>query len=85
MISPGDMIIYSGAMFPGWRGDALLGGLSGQALVRVDIEGDTAREAERWDMGERIREVEQAPDGSVWLLEDGENGRLLRLTPARGD
>ena len=71
VISPGDFIVYSGNLFPGWRGDALVGGLSGQALVRVDIEGDTAREAERWDMGERIREVEQAPDGSVWLLEDG--------------
>jgi aldose sugar dehydrogenase len=83
VISPGDFIIYSGTLFPGWRGDALVGGLSGEALVRVDIEGDNAREAERWDMGERIREVEQAPDGSVWLLEDGESGRLLRLTPPR--
>jgi len=84
VISPGDMIIYSGAMFPGWRGDALIGGLSGEALVRVDIEGANAREAERWSMGQRIREVEQAPDGSVWLLEDAPGGRLLRLTPRRG-
>ena len=85
VISPGDMIIYSGAMFPQWRGDALIGGLSGEALVRVDIEGSNAREAQRWNMGERIREVEQAPDGSVYLLEDqqgGSGGRLLRLTPA---
>ena len=85
VISPGDMIIYSGAMFPAWRGDALIGGLSGQALVRVDIEGTDAREAERWDMGQRIREVEQASDGSVYLLEDqqgGSGGRLLRLTPS---
>ncbi len=83
VISPGDMIIYSGSLFPQWRGDALIGALSGEALVRVDIDGETAREAERWPMGERIREVEQAPDGSVYLLEDGENGRLLRLTPRR--
>lgn len=86
VISPGDMIIYSGAMFPSWRGDALIGGLSARALVRVDIDGANAREAERWDMGQRIREVEQAPDGSVYLLEDQQNGsggRLLRLTPAR--
>ena len=51
VISPGDLIIYSGAMFPAWRGDALIGGLSGQALVRVDFDGDNAREAERWDDG----------------------------------
>ena len=85
VISPGDMIVYSGSMFPQWRGDALIGGLSGQALVRVDLDGTDAREAERWGMGARIREVEQHPDGSVYLLEDqsgGSGGRLLRLTPA---
>jgi aldose sugar dehydrogenase len=81
VISPGDMIVYSGAMFPEWRGDALIGGLSGQALVRVDIDGTGAREAERWAMGARIREVEQGADGAVYLLEDGNRGRLLRLTP----
>ena len=87
VISPGDMIIYTGRLFPQWRGDALIAGLSGQALVRVDIEGDQAREAERWGMGARLREVEQAPDGSIYLLEDQNEqggGRLLRLTPARG-
>jgi aldose sugar dehydrogenase len=86
VISPGDMIVYSGSLFRQWRGDALIAALSGQALVRVDLDGDRAREAERWDMGQRIREVEQAPDGSVWLLEDereGSGGRLLRLTPSR--
>ena len=85
VISPGDMIIYSGSMFPQWRGSALIGALSGEALVRVTFDGAGAREAERWGMGERIREVEQAPDGSVYLLEDqqgsnGSGGRLLRLT-----
>jgi glucose/arabinose dehydrogenase len=84
VISPGDMIVYSGRLFPGWRGDALVAGLSGQALVHVDIDGANAREAARWDMGARIREIEQAPDGSIYLLEDqqrGSGGRLLRLTP----
>jgi glucose/arabinose dehydrogenase len=86
VISPSSLIFYSGSMFPQWRGSALIGGLSSKALVRVAVEGDTAREAERWDMGERIREVEQGPDGSVYLLEDeadGSGGRLLQLTPAR--
>jgi glucose/arabinose dehydrogenase len=83
VISPGDFIIYSGSKFPGWRGDVLVAGLSSKALIHVDIDGANARETERWDMGNRIREVEQGPDGSVYLLEDGPGGRLLKLTPAR--
>lgn len=83
VISPAGLIFYSGTMFPQWRGSALMGALSGEALVRVEINGTAAREAERWDMGERIREVEQGPDGSVYLLEDGDSARLLRLSPKR--
>ena len=86
VISPSSLIFYTGSMFPRWRGSALIGGLSGQALVRVTIHGNSAREAERFAMGQRIREVEQHPDGSIYLLEDernGSGGRLLRLTPAR--
>lgn len=86
VISPSGLIFYSGNLFPQWRGSFLLGGLSGKALVRVAIDGSNARVADRWDMGQRIREVEQGPDGSVYLLEDergGSGGRLLRLTPSR--
>lgn len=78
-ISPAGMIVYNGALFPQWRGDILMGGLSGEALLRINVEGDRATKAERWPMA-RIREVEQGPRGEVYLLEDG--GRLLRLTPA---
>lgn len=82
-ISPAGMIIYSGDLFPQWKGDALLGGLSGQLLVRVDLNGANAREAERWKMGARIREVDQGPGGEIYLLEDGPSGgRMLRLRPA---
>ena len=84
-ISPSSLMIYSGALFPQWRGDAFIGALSGQALIRVDLDGTGARKADQWDMGARIREVEQGPDGAIWLLEDqsrGSGGRLLRLTPA---
>jgi aldose sugar dehydrogenase len=83
VISPAGMVIYSGDAFPEWRGDAFIGGLSSQALVRVEIDGTSAREAARYDMGARIREVEQGPDGALWLLEDGDGsrGRLLKLTP----
>ena len=51
-------------------------------LVRVDLDGDRATVTERWDMGERIRALAEAPDGAIWVLEDGEDGRLLELTPA---
>ena len=83
-LSPAGLMIYTGDLFPNWRGDAFLGGLSGQALVRVDIDGKTAREAQRWDMNARIREVEQGSDGFLYILEDernGSGGRLLRLRP----
>ncbi len=77
-ISPGGMIIYSGSLFPAWRGSMLVTALSGQALIRVALSGGTAREAERWPMA-RLRDVAQAPDGAIWLIED--EGRLLRLAP----
>jgi aldose sugar dehydrogenase len=89
-ISPAGLIIYSGDLFPSWKGSAFLGGLSSRALIRVEIEGDTAAEAERYEMGQRIREVEQGPDGAIWLLEDerddaGKGGRLLKLTPSESE
>lgn len=83
VISPAGLIFYNGALFPQWRGQALIGGLSSQALVRVRINGDaSATEVGRYAMGERIREVEQGPDGAVWLLEDGDDARLLKLMPS---
>ena len=84
VISPGGLIIYSGGLFPAWRGDAFIGGLSSKALVRVDIDGTQAKKGDQWDMGARIREVEQGPDGAIYVLEDGargSRGRLLKLTP----
>ena len=78
-ISPGSLLIYGGGKFPQWKGDALVGALSGEALIRVDIDGDQARKADQWPMNARIRAVEEGPDGSVYLLED--EGRLVRLDP----
>ena len=85
VISPSSLMFYSGSEFPDWRGDAFIGGLSSQALVRVEFDGESAREAQRFDMGRRIRAVEQGPDGAIWLLEGGRpgrggNGYLLKLT-----
>lgn len=81
-ISPGSLMIYTGDLFPAWKGDAFLGALSGEALVRVDLDGESATTAENWPMGARIRAVAQAPDGAIWLLQDGSGGRLLELRPA---
>jgi len=81
VISPSSLIFYSGDVFPEWKGNAFAGGLSSQSLVRIQFEGDRAWEAERFDMGARIRGVRQGPDGALWVIEDGKGGRLLRLTP----
>ena len=81
VISPGDLMFYSGDLFAQWKGNAFIAGLSARGLIRVDIKGDTASEAERLDMNERIRAVRQGPNGAIWLLEDGRGGRLLKLTP----
>jgi glucose/arabinose dehydrogenase len=82
VISPAGLAFYDGAIFPQWRGSALIGSLSVRALVRVTFDATgQPDEAERWTMGARIRDVAVAPDGAVWVIEDSNPGRLLRLTP----
>jgi glucose/arabinose dehydrogenase len=80
VIAPGDMLIYSGAMFPDWKGQALIPGLASQALVRVSLEGEKAREVARYPSRARLRAIAEGPDGAIWLAEDGKAGRLLKLT-----
>ena len=83
VISPSSLMFYSGSEFPEWHGDAFIGGLSSRSLVRVEFDGQAAREAQRFSMRQRIRAVAQGPDGALWALEDGRRGsggRLLRLT-----
>jgi glucose/arabinose dehydrogenase len=86
VISPGDLMVYSGELFADWRGNLIAAGLSSAALVRIEIAGEDAREVERYPMGARIRSVAQGPDGALWVLEDERNtseGRLLKLTPRK--
>ncbi len=83
VIAPAGFVIYSGNLFPWFRGKGFIGGLASQALVEIEFNGTQARESRRYAMGKRIREVEQGPDGALWLLEDGSGGRLLKLTPNR--
>ena len=80
VIAPGDFIIYSGDEFPAWKGNGFAAGLASQALIRIEFDGSNAREAARYDMSRRIREVEQGPKGDLWLLEDGAGARLLKLS-----
>ncbi len=85
VISPGDLIVYSGKLFADWHGDLFAAGLSSNAIVRMEVNGDAAKEAERYPMGARIRSLAQGPDGALWVLEDergGSQGRLLKLTPS---
>ena len=81
VISPAGLMIYEGNRFPAWKGNAFIGGLSSKSLVRIELEGEEAREVERYAMGTRIRDVEEGPNGSLWVLEDGAGGRLLELQP----
>jgi glucose/arabinose dehydrogenase len=82
VIAPGNLMFYTGAMFPQWQGSALIGGMGSQSLNRVIFDGHGgAKPAERWAVGKRIRDVEQGPDGSLWMLEDANPGALFRVTP----
>ncbi len=81
VIAPGNLAFYKGAMFPQWQGSGLISGLDSQALLRVTFDGKAAKMAERWDMGHRVRDVEVAPDGALWVIEDANPGGLFRITP----
>ncbi|HOB14025.1 MAG TPA: PQQ-dependent sugar dehydrogenase [Novosphingobium sp.] len=80
VIAPGDFIFYSGKMWGEWKGQALIAGLKTLGLVRVRIDGEKAIEQARYPLGKRIREIREAGDGSLYVLEDGPGGRLLRLS-----
>lgn len=82
VIAPGNLMFYKGAMFPQWNGSALVSGLATMALVRITFDGKGgAQPADRWAMGFRVRDVEVAPDGALWMIEDAKPGRLVRATP----
>ena len=82
IIAPGSITFYKGEMFPQWNGSALMGGLSTQTLNRITFDGKGgATPAERWGVGHKIRDVEVAADGALWMLEDANPGGLYRVTP----
>ncbi len=81
VIAPGNLMFYDGKLWPQWKGSAFVGGLATQVLNRIVISGASATSAERWKLGHRIRDVEEGPDGALWLLEDSSLGGLYKLTP----
>jgi aldose sugar dehydrogenase len=82
VIAPGNLMFYKGSVFPQWDGSALISGLVSHALDRVTFDGKGgATVVQRWNVGKRVRDIEEAPDGSLWMLEDDEPGGLFHLTP----
>jgi glucose/arabinose dehydrogenase len=83
VIAPSGMIVYTGDKYPGWRGSFLIGSMQPGALVRLTITNGVVNE-ERYlgDLRERIRDVQQGPDGYVYLITDSSDGRVLRVLPA---
>ncbi len=83
-IAPGHLMTYTGDAFADWKGDLFIAGLASTAILHIAVDGDSAEEVARYDMGARIRSVVQGPDGNLWVLEDergDSEGRLLKLTP----
>jgi glucose/arabinose dehydrogenase len=74
------LAFVAGSEFPQWTGHALIGGLRSQALIRVAFAHGKAYEAERYGWKQRVRDVELAPDGTIWVLEDPPLGRLIRFS-----
>jgi glucose/arabinose dehydrogenase len=82
VIAPGALTFYNGRMFPQWKGAAFISGMVTKSLTRITFDGHGgAKPAERWDMGHRIRDMEVAPDGAMWVIEDANPGGLYRLAP----
>src|SRR5690348_2048438 len=83
VIAPGNLMFYRGTQtFPQWNGNGFLGGMQTKSLNRIIFDGHGgAKAAERWNVGHRIRDVEEGPDGSLWMLEDANPGALIHVTP----
>ena len=81
-IAPSGMMIYSGKLWPEWEGDIFVGSLKFGLISRLEVAGETAREAEQIEgpETERTRDIVEAPDGSIWWLSVGQ-GAAYRMTP----
>jgi len=84
-IAPSGMVFYTGDKIAPWKGNLLVGALAGRMLVRLKFKDEQIINEERMltEMGERIRDVRQGPDGFLYLLTDSSDGRVLRVEPAQ--
>lgn len=81
-IAPSGMLFYRGTLFSKWQNNLLVGSLKFGQLVRLEVNNDKVVHEERIRIGARIRDVEIAPDGAIYLLTDEDKGSVLRLMPA---
>jgi glucose/arabinose dehydrogenase len=84
VIAPSGLLFYTGDAIPDWKGSLLIGSLRPGLLVRLRLADNRVVQEERYlgDLGERIRDVRQGPDGHPYLLTDSGDGRILRVIPA---
>lgn len=84
-VAPSGMTFYTGDRFPNWQGDLFIGALAERALIRLEVDGERITGEERLlkNANMRIRDVEQGPDGYLWILTDHDPGQLIRLEPGR--
>ncbi|MEM1074720.1 MAG: PQQ-dependent sugar dehydrogenase [Pseudomonadota bacterium] len=80
-IAPSGLMIYNGNMFPEWRGDMFVGSLKFDYISRLDITGETTREVGKIENSTtlRVRDIQEAPDGSIWFMSVG-NGTIYRVS-----
>ena len=85
VIAPSGMVFYTGTRYPGWQGSVLIGGLASQALVRLEMRNGRVTKEERYlgELGERVRDVAQGPDGLLYIVTDSATGQVMRIVPSR--
>jgi aldose sugar dehydrogenase len=83
VISPSGMVFYQGGMFSDWKNNAIIGGLTTGELIRMVFDSNAVKEEDRLPLGDRVRDVDEGPDGAIYVLTDQNDGKLLRISPIR--
>lgn len=85
VIAPSGMVFYTGTRYAGWQGSVFVGGMASKALVRLEMRDGRVSREERYlgELGERVRDVAQGPDGLLYIVTDENNGKVMRIVPAK--